>query len=82
MSASKSTYLHGFSAFAIHFSFAGCPFFSHLEPIYVQKTDTYCRIFKKIFIFEAQKNRDAVMHPSHTSYLCDFIWLQPVSFRS
>ena len=49
MSASKSTYLQGVSAFPCTFSLSRGHFPDHMGPILGQKPDTYCRIFKKLF---------------------------------
>ena len=79
MSASKSTYLHSFSAFPCNFPLSKGHFPDHMGPIWGQKPDTYCRIFKKLFSSWAKKNRDAVMHPGHMPYLCCLIWPLPAS---
>ena len=55
MSASKSTYLHSFSAFPCNFPLSKGHFPDHMGPIWGQKPDTYCRIFKKLFSSWAKK---------------------------
>ena len=64
MSASKSTYLHGFPAFPCTISLSKGHFPDHIGLVLGQKPDTYCRIPRKLFfVFGHKKSRDAGMHP-------------------
>lgn len=49
MSASKSTYLHGFPAFPCTISLSKGHFPDHIGLVLGQKPDTYCRIPRKLF---------------------------------
>ena len=51
MSASKSTYLHGFPAFPCTISLSKGHFPGHVGLVLGQKPDTYCRIPRKLFSF-------------------------------